>query len=70
MHYFDGRIGGIADAEDQLKLGIILFAVTAKALPDFRIDTFQWLEDGDRWQLAFWQRSLLEFFAPGAEKAG
>jgi hypothetical protein len=49
-HHFDGGIGRIADAEDHLKLGIILFAVTAKVLPDLGIDTLQRLEYRDRRQ--------------------
>jgi hypothetical protein len=48
---FDGGICGIANAEYQLKFGIVLLAVAAKALPDFWVDTFQGLEDGNRGEL-------------------
>ena len=52
-HHLDSGIAGIADAEDQLKFGILLFAVAAEALPYFGIDTFQGLEDGNRRELVF-----------------
>ena len=67
-HHLDGRIGGIADPEDQLEFGIVLFAVTAEALPYRGIDTFQRLEDGNGWELAFLQRRLVELFALVADE--
>jgi len=47
---FDRRVIGIADAEDQLKFRIVLLAVTAKRLPDLRIDSLQRFQDRDRWK--------------------
>jgi len=61
--HLDGAIAGIADPEDDLKLGILLLAVTAKAIPDFEIYIFQGLKDGNRRQPILWQRRLPKFLA-------
>jgi hypothetical protein len=49
--------------------------MSAKALPDFGVDAFQGLEDGNWGELAFWRRGLLAFLAlvflaPISEKTG
>ncbi len=67
-HNFDGGIARIADSEDQLKLGILLLAVTAKTFPDFGIDASQGLEHGNWGELSCEQRRPALLLARVAEK--
>src|ERR1700683_2396136 len=46
----DGWIIGIADAEDDFKLGIVLQAVAAEARVDVGVRALQWLQNRNWWQ--------------------
>ena len=69
-HHIDGRIGGIADPEDQLKLRVVLFAMAAKTLPSLGIETFQRLENRNGRKLAFQRRNLAPPVASVPKKTG
>jgi hypothetical protein len=49
-------------------LGIPLVAVTAKALPHFRVDAFQGFKDGNWGKLAIREWRLLELLSRVTEK--